>query len=159
MALEIERKFLVTSDAWRAEVSHSEAMQQAYLGGDGVSVRVRIAGERALINIKQNRLGIAREEFEYPVPMADGLRLMELGNGGRLEKIRHYLPQDGLTWEIDEFQGDNLGLVVAEIELTSQEQAFERPAWIGREVTDEVRYYNVALAVRPYRSWSAGSDS
>ena len=158
MALEIERKFLVSSDAWRAEVRHSESMRQAYLGGDGVSVRVRIAGERALINIKQNRLGIAREEFEYPVPMDDGLRLMELGNGGRLEKIRHYIPREGLTWEIDEFQGDNFGLVVAEIELSSTDQDFARPSWLGREVTDEVRYYNVALAVRPYRSWS-GEDS
>lgn len=153
MALEIERKFLLASDAWRAAVERSVPMRQAYLGGTGVSVRIRIAGDRALINIKQNRLGMAREEFEYPVPMDDGLRLTALAGGGRVEKTRHYLHVGGMLWEIDEFEGDNQGLVVAEIELQSADQAFERPDWLGREVTDEERYYNVALSTHPYTQW------
>ncbi|KAA9133263.1 CYTH domain-containing protein [Marinihelvus fidelis] len=154
MALEIERKFLLASDAWRDEVERSVPMHQGYLGGQGVSVRVRIAGDRALINIKQNRLGMAREEFEYPVPMADGLRLMKLAGGGRVEKTRHYVRRDGVLWEIDEFEGDNAGLVVAEIELDDPDQVFVHPDWLGAEVTDEERYYNVALATHPYSQWS-----
>ncbi len=154
MALEIERKFLPASDAWRADVERSVPMRQAYLGGNGVSVRIRIAGDRALINIKQNRLGMAREEFEYPVPMEDGLRLTALAGGGRIEKTRHYLRHGGMLWEIDEFEGDNQGLVVAEIELDAPDQSFERPAWLGEEVTDEERYYNVALSTKPYTQWS-----
>lgn len=153
MALEIERKFLLTSDAWRSRVERAVPMRQAYLGGDGVSVRVRIAGDAALINIKQKRLGLAREEFEYPVPMADGLRLMELAAGGKVEKTRHYVRHGGMLWEIDEFEGDNAGLVVAEIELDAVDQGFQRPPWIGDEVTDVERYYNIALATHPYRDW------
>lgn len=155
MALEIERKYLLSSAQWRDSIERSVPMRQAYLGGEGVSVRVRIAGDTALINIKQNRLGLQREEFEYPVPLEDGLRLFELGNGGRVEKTRHYVHHGGMRWEIDEFGGENEGLIVAEIELEAPDQSFERPPWLGREVTDEVRYYNVALAVRPFRSWES----
>lgn len=154
MALEIERKFLPIDESWRDQVERSVAMHQAYLGGDGVSVRIRIAGDTALINIKQNRLGLAREEFEYPVPMADGLRMMELAGGGSVSKTRHYLRYGGLLWEIDEFSGANAGLIVAEVELESEHQSIERPDWVGREVTDEVRYYNVALAQYPFNSWN-----
>lgn len=155
MALEIERKFLPASDAWRALVERSVPMYQAYLGGAGVSVRVRIAGERALINIKQNRLGLAREEFEYPVPLADGLKMVELAGGGRVEKIRHYLHHAGMLWEIDEFSGDNTGLVVAEVELEAVGQEIDLPPWLGREITDEARYYNVALARQPFKHWKS----
>lgn len=154
MALEIERKFLLSGDGWREAVERSVPMRQAYLGGEGVSVRVRIAGDEALINIKQNRLGMQREEFEYPVPMEDGLRLYALGAGGRIEKTRHHLAWAGQHWEIDEFEGANRGLIVAEIELGSVHESVERPPWLGREVTDEARYYNVALAVHPYAEWS-----
>lgn len=154
MALEIERKFLPMDDSWRMQVERSEAMHQGYLGGDGVSVRVRISDSAALINIKQNRLGLAREEFEYPVPMEDALRLMQLAGGGYVEKTRHYLHHAGMLWEIDEFSGDNAGLVVAEIELESVDQSIELPDWVGTEVTDEVRYYNIALAQQPFSSWS-----
>lgn len=154
MALEIERKFLTSSEAWRQEVERSVSMRQAYLGGNGVSVRVRIAGEQALINIKQHRLGLAREEFEYAVPMADAVRMAALAGGGRVEKTRHYLRYAGMLWEIDEFEGANRGLVVAEIELQSVDQEFALPPWVGVEVTDEARFYNVALAEHPYRTWN-----
>jgi len=153
MAIEIERKFLVEGDDWRDQVSRSVAMQQAYLGGEGVSIRVRITADDALINIKENRLGHAREEFEYPVPLDDAWRLMALARRGRVAKVRHYVEFAGTWWEIDEFQGENDGLVVAEVELDDPRQPFERPAWLGREVTDEERYYNVSLALRPFRSW------
>ena len=153
MALEIERKYLPRDDSWRGQVERSVPMKQAYLGGEGVSIRVRLAGDAATINIKQLRLGKAREEFEYPVPLEDGLRLFELAGGGKVEKTRHYLHHAGLLWEIDEFGGRNAGLVVAEVELDHPDQAVECPRWAGREVTDEDRYYNVALAVRPFDSW------
>lgn len=153
MALEIEHKFLLKNDGWRAEVERSVSMKQAYLGGDGVSIRVRMADESATINIKQMRLGREREEFEYPVPVEDGQRLFELAGGGKVEKTRHYIHFEGMLWEIDEFGGRNQGLVVAEIELERVGQPFALPPWAGREVTDEDRYYNVALAIQPFDTW------
>jgi adenylate cyclase len=153
MALEIERKFLPLDESWRTGVLRSVPMKQAYLGGDGVSIRVRLAGDVATINIKQMRLGREREEFEYPVPLEDGLRLYDLAGGGKVAKIRHYLRHGGLLWEIDEFEERNAGLVVAEVELESVDQAIELPAWAGEEVTDVDRYYNVALALQPFDSW------
>ena len=153
MALEIERKFLPVDDRWRSAVERSVPMKQAYLGGNGVSIRVRLAGDQATINIKQLRLGRAREEFEYPVPLEDGLRLYELAGGGKVAKTRHYLRHSGLLWEIDEFEGRNAGLVVAEVELEATDQAVEIPDWAGEEVTDVDRYYNVALAIAPFDTW------
>lgn len=153
MPIENERKFLLTNDAWRRDVERSQAMKQAYLGGEGVSVRVRIAGERAWLNIKQLRIGASRLEFEYPLPGEEAQQLMELAREGCVEKTRHYLHYADMLWEIDEFEGQNRGLIVAEIELSSVEQAFDRPPWLGREVTDEECYYNVYLANRPYCTW------
>ncbi len=154
MALEIERKFLPKNDRWRDAVERSVPMKQAYLGGDGVSIRVRLAGDGATINIKQLRLGREREEFEYPVPMEDGLRLYALAGGGKVAKTRHYLRHGGMLWEIDEFEERNAGLVVAEIELESVDQSIAMPDWAGEEVTDVDRYYNVALAIAPFDTWS-----
>jgi adenylate cyclase len=128
-------------------------MRQAFLGGDGVSVRVRITGDEARLNIKEMRLGIEREEFDYPLPLPDAERLFALAGGGRIDKTRHYAPAGDLTWEIDEFHGDNAGLVVAEIELPARDTRFDLPGWVGEEVTDDERYYNVALALRPWRAW------
>ncbi len=153
MALEIERKFLLRDERWRERVQRSVPVRQAYLGGEGVSVRARIAGEQATLNIKQARLGRAREEFEYPVPMDDAVRLMALAQNGGIDKTRHFVEHAGHRWEIDEFHGPNEGLVVAEIELRSPDEPFERPSWLGPEVTDEERYYNVTLARRPYCDW------
>lgn len=158
MALEIERKFLLRDDTWRSQVERSLAMRQAYLGGDGVSVRVRFEGDQARLNIKQLRLGSVRDEFEYAIPLVDARRLMELANGGGTEKTRHFVRHAGMLWEIDEFLGDNQGLIVAEIELDSKDQEFEKPPWLGREVTGEERYYNVSLARFPYRQWHTNQD-
>jgi adenylate cyclase len=155
MGIEIERKFLLASDAWRAEVERSEAMDQGYLGGERASVRVRIAGDAACLNIKSKQGGAARLEFEYPLPLADARQLLdELALPGRIAKRRHYVRHGGHLWEIDEFEGDNAGLVVAEIELGSEGEAFVHPPWLGAEVTEDLRYYNAALAQHPYCRWA-----
>jgi adenylate cyclase len=161
MPIEIERKFLVTSDAWRARATRVVEMAQAYLndlatldaGAMNVSVRVRIQGEEAYLNMKSRELGTTRQEFDYPIPVDDARALLRLAVGGRIEKRRHYVEVGGRTFEVDEFLGDNAGLVVAELELEEAGAAFERPEWLGEEVTHEPRYYNLALASRPYRSW------
>jgi adenylate cyclase len=155
MALEIERKFLLLDDGWREEVSRSSELCQGYLSGEGgrASVRVRLHDGRANLNIKAAVVGSARAEYEYPIPYEDGREMLHTLSVGRLEKIRHYIERDGVTWEIDEFLGDNAGLVVAEIELNDAQQAFVRPAWLGREVTAARRYYNHDLALQPYGRW------
>lgn len=158
MPVEIERKFLVVSDAWRRDVSHSQRMAQGYLAGPPASrcsVRIRIAGDEAHLNIKSATPGVERDEFEYPIPLADAEHLLETLAGRRVEKIRHHVPAGPHVFEIDEFLGDNAGLVVAEIELAHADEAFARPAWLGREVTDLARYYNLNLATYPYSDWNA----
>lgn len=162
MAFEIERKFLVTDDAWRAQAHAMVPMMQGYLndlalvdsGAMQASVRVRIAGEAAFLNLKSRELGRSRQEFEYPIPLDDARALLALCVGGVVEKRRHYARHAGLTWEVDEFDGDNAGLVVAEIELDAPDQAFARPPWLGAEATDAPRYYNLALAARPFAHWT-----
>ncbi|MGH8455779.1 MAG: CYTH domain-containing protein [Stenotrophobium sp.] len=155
MAVEIERKFLVTGEAWRAQVVRSVAMHQGYLTGEGglSSVRVRVEGDTARLNIKAAVVGAARAEYEYAMPMADAGEILQTLCVGCLEKTRHYVELDGLTWEVDEFGGANAGLIVAEIELDRPEQEFSRPVWTGREVTHERRYYNHHLALHPYSTW------
>ena len=162
MPLEIERKFLVTGTAWRHAAHTVIPMAQGYLndlatvdsGAMRTSVRVRIAGEEAFLNLKSRELGHTRQEFDYPIPVADARALLALCVGGVIDKRRHLVEHAGHTWEVDEFLGENAGLVVAEIELDSAGEAFERPGWIGVEVTDRPRYYNLALASRPYSQWS-----
>lgn len=159
MAIEIERKFLLASGAWRASVQDSTRMAQAYLAGTGeaaarCSVRVRIAGDAANLNIKSRTLGAMRSEFEYPIPLSDAENLMALASGTVVDKTRHRLWHGGHCWEIDEFHGGNAGLMVAEIELDAVDAPFDRPDWLGREVTDLPRYYNLALSIRPFGSWS-----
>ena len=161
MGIEIERKFLVKDAGWRSSVEMSARMMQGYLndmaamrnGTQKASVRVRIAGESAFLNIKSRELGHTRQEFEYPIPVADAQDLFKLCVGGLIDKTRHYVRHAGFLWEIDAFDGDNAGLVVAEIELPSADTTFDKPDWAGREVTDELRYYNLALAERPYSQW------
>lgn len=157
MALEIERKFLLVSDAWRPEVTRSLAFRQGYLSGDGgrASVRVRLEGDAARLNIKAAVLGRARAEYEYAIPVDEAVEMLGTLCVGRVEKTRHFVERDGLVWEIDEFIGDNAGLIVAEVELLDEHQAITRPEWLGREVTDERRYYNHSLALHPYQSWHA----
>ena len=163
MGIEIERKFLLAGDGWRAAAVKSVRMAQGYIndmaalreGRQNASVRVRIAGDAAFLNLKSRELGSTRQEFDYPIPVADAEALLALCVGGRIDKVRHYVAHAGHTWEVDEFAGENAGLVVAEIELGAVDEAFARPAWLGREVTDELRYYNLALAERPYSRWRA----
>ena len=162
MAIEIERKFLLANDGWRAGIERSEAIAQGYLVGaqalrDGTaraSVRARLAGTQAWLNIKAARLGIERAEFEYPIPVDDARDLLATLCDGVLEKTRHHVRVDGVLFEVDEFAGDNHGLVVAEVELPAVDAPFPRPSWLGREVSALTRYYNVNLIAHPYRQWS-----
>ncbi len=154
MGVEIERKFLVASDAWRPQVRRSEPTRQMYLAShEGCSIRVRIAAGRASLNIKGRTLGARRLEYEYPVPLEDAHSMWDGLGGPSIEKIRHIVEVGGHTWEVDEFGGANAGLVVAEIELSAEDEAFARPEWIGEEITEDFRYYNVCLAERPWGEW------
>lgn len=148
MGREIERKFLVEGDGWRTGVTRSRVFRQGYLAQTPhVSVRVRLGEGEARLTIKGAEAGTSRAEFEYAIPAGDARELLALREGIVIEKTRHDVPAGGDTmWEIDEFAGALAGLVLAEIELADETQAFERPAWLGREVTDDPRYYNAALA-------------
>lgn len=155
MPREIERKFLLKSDAWRSQVRRSREMSQGYLASAGnVSVRVRVAGHEAWLNIKAGGFVASRQEYEYPLPLDEARELLALAEGPLVEKTRHYVEQGALTWEIDEFHGDNAGLVVAELELDSEDADFARPQWLGIEVTELRRYYNVCLVKHPYSAWN-----
>lgn len=154
MGIEIERKFLVTGDGWRQPASAQTRFSQGYLSRDPArTVRVRLAGERAWLTIKGATRGATRAEFEYEIPPADAAQLLAMCDGPVVDKIRHLCVFDGMSWEVDEFLGANAGLVVAEIELQSEDQVFARPSWLGAEVTCDARYVNANLAVRPYSSW------
>ncbi len=155
MASEIERKFLVKSDAWRAEVVESMRIRQGYIVGSQLaSVRVRLSGDRAWLNLKSATVGVSRGEFDYEIPAADGRALLEtLCSKPLIEKTRFFVNHAGHRWEIDVFEGDNAGLVVAEVELQSEDEPVELPPWAGDEVSSDERYYNAVLAQRPYRLW------
>ena len=156
MGIEIERKFLVTGDAWRAAATAHTRFSQGYLSRDPArTVRVRIAGEAAFLTIKGATHGATRAEFEYPLPLADAQQLLAMCDGPVVEKVRHLCPHEGMTWEVDEFLGANAGLVLAEIELDAEGQAFARPAWLSTEVTGDARYVNANLAVNPFSRWSS----
>lgn len=171
MATEIERKFLLEDDGWRAQVTVSTRMAQGYFvdaaalaqGLAGASVRVRVAGDAAWLNIKSVELGIERREFEYAIPLADAEAMLRGLCHGRVEKIRHLVPVEGHTFEIDEFQGDNDGLAVAELELSTADAVFPHPPWLGLEVSHLPRYYNVNLVGHAFCRWSdaerAGEDA
>jgi adenylate cyclase len=155
MPREIERKFLLKNDAWRALAERSRRMTQGYLASGGrVSVRVRVAGDDAWLNMKAGGLVASRQEYEYAIPVDEARELLTLAEGPLIDKTRHYVPHGELEWEIDEFHGDNAGLVVAELELTREGQEFSRPPWLGTEVTELRRYYNVCLVQHPYRAWT-----
>ncbi|HHI77339.1 MAG TPA: CYTH domain-containing protein [Gammaproteobacteria bacterium] len=161
MATEIERKFLVRDDSWREAVERSIPMRQGYLQRDDRrSVRVRIFGDRAHINIKASDDGIHRHEFEYEIPLEDAEALFRhVVEGPVVEKVRHELHYGDHLWEVDEFQGANAPLVLAEIELQHADEPFERPPWLGQEVSSDRRYYNSNLAVHPYGSWGTDADA
>ncbi len=157
MGTEIERKFLVIGTDWRQ--APGRLLCQGYLNRDKQrTVRVRIAGARAWLTIKGVSRGAARAEFEYEIPVPDAEQLLALCDGPVVRKIRHSLEHQGFTWEVDEFLEENEGLVVAEIELQAEDQPFDRPAWLGREVTHDPRYFNANLAAHPYREWRDTED-
>lgn len=155
MAIEIEHKFLLAGDSWRSQIGYSVNYRQGYLSSQAnTSIRVRISDERAWLNIKSAVIGTHRHEYEYEIPLSDADEILtDLCRKPLIEKIRHFVDHEGHTWEIDEFFGDNQGLIVAEIELEAIGQDFSKPSWLGREVTEDVRYYNNNLAVNPYRLW------
>jgi len=153
MGVEIERKFLVNGTAWKQ--SAGVPYRQGYLNRDKHrTVRVRVAGDQAFLTIKGVSVGATRAEFEYPIPVADAESLLALCDGPVIDKVRYVLQHAGTTWEVDEFAGDNAGLVVAEVELTHEDQVFARPDWLGEEVTQDARYFNSSLASYPYCQWS-----
>jgi adenylate cyclase len=155
MATEIERKFLVTGADWKQSAS-GVVYRQGYLSSTKERVvRVRTEGTRGVLTIKGITRGVSRLEFEYEIPRADADRLLdELCERPLIEKTRYRLPAGDVTWEIDEFHGENAGLVVAEVELTGEDQAFERPAWLGEEVSGDPRYFNANLIAHPFRDWA-----
>lgn len=155
MPLEIERKFRVTGDGWREEDSESTRLKQGYLNEPGrCSIRVRLADDYAELNIKAAVIGTARAEYEYRIPVSEAESMLDdFCAHTPIEKIRHRVMHAGHMWEVDEFLGANAGLVVAEIELDDADEVFERPDWLGVEVTDEHRFYNHALANAPFSQW------
>ena len=156
MATEIERKFLVNSDLWRESADSGTRFRQGYLiGAEKASVRVRIEGDKANLNIKSATLGVRRQEYEYAIPLPEAEELLDtLCEQPQIEKTRYHVPVGDHTWEIDVFAGDNAGLVVAEVELEDEAEPFERPEWLGKEVSDDTRYYNVCLTRHPYKDWN-----
>lgn len=155
MATEIERKFLVRDDSWRADAHARVRYEQGYMANtEQCSVRVRIGGGNAYVNIKGSTVGASRLEFEYPVPIDDArVMLRELCLPSVVEKTRHLVSYADREWEVDVFEGDNAGLVVAEIELADASETVSLPPWAGEEVTEDVRYYNSNLASTPFKRW------
>ncbi len=158
MPLEIERKFLVADDSYKALATSCSHIAQGYLCSEhGRTVRVRLRGEQAFLTIKGPSAagGMARYEFEKEITRDEGLSLLRLCEPGIVEKVRWLVPCGRHVFEVDEFKGDNDGLVVAEVELGAVDETYARPAFIGREVTGLERYYNSQLRRRPYKEWSA----
>ncbi|MEI6141238.1 MAG: CYTH domain-containing protein [Mariniphaga sp.] len=153
MGIEIERKFLVSSNEWR-KMGDTVRYSQGYLVSDGYrSVRIRVAGEKAFLTIKGTSKGFSRPEFEYGIPLEEAIEMFKLCSLPIIEKFRTKVLFQGKTWEVDEFQGENKGLIMAEIELKSEEDTFSIPPWIGKEVTGDIRYFNSRLAINPYKNW------
>ena len=159
MGVEIERKFLVRDASWREAVTHSVRYQQGYLSRSRASaIRVRTDGERAYLNIKSTTDGITRLEFEYAIPLADAETLLtRVALRPVIVKTRHHLDFAGRRWEIDVFEAENAGLVVAEVELEAADAPVALPPWAGLEVSSDPRYYNSSLSERPYCEWGESS--
>lgn len=157
MPTEIERKFLVKPGAWTPR-GEGTPFRQGYLSSEKARVvRVRLAGARGFLTVKGPTAGLTRAEFEYEIPPADAAAMLDaLCERPLIEKVRHVERHGGHDWEIDVFLGDNAGLTVAELELSSEDEAFERPAWLGEEVSADHRYANASLVARPYRTWKPG---
>lgn len=155
MGIEIERKFLLKNNDWQSSANGGTAFRQGYLCETGPgSVRVRIEGEKANINIKSATLNMSRLEYEYSLPLEDAQQLLDhVCIKPMIEKTRFHVHYKGKLWEVDVFKGENEGLVVAEIELQHVDEVIELPTWVGEEVTEDKRYYNVCLVNYPYKDW------
>ncbi len=161
MGIEVERKFLVVGDAWRAEVSSATRIVQGYLAQTATAtVRVRVRGDRGYLTVKGASVGIERSEFEYEIPVPDAMAMLDtLAQGPVIDKVRHLVPVGQHTWEVDVFGGANAPLVMAEVELADAAQDFVTPEWAGQEVSEDSRYFNVNLARAPYSTWDPGQRS
>lgn len=157
MAIEIERKYLVDKEKWeRSGKGPKRFYQQGYLLTDPVkTVRVRLSDSEAFITIKGATTGASRAEYEYAIPRQDARELLDNFCSAVITKYRYEVPFDGKLWEVDEFLGANAGLLIAEIELATEEETFALPDWVANEVTGEKQYYNSYLSVHPYKSWNA----
>ena len=155
MAKEIERKFLIEPELWKQlDKPKGQHYNQGYIGGnEDVTIRIRIAEDKGYLTLKGKTVGISRDEFEYEIPHGEAIAMISSFTTSGTEKIRYKITQGDLIWEVDEFLGPNAGLIVAEIELQYEEQAFDRPAWIAEEVTGDHRYFNSNLAANPYCNW------
>jgi len=160
VGFEIERKYRVADESWRAAVDRCRDFAQGYLAnGEACSVRVRLAGDLAWLTVKSASVGMTRLEFEYPIPAEDADRMLSsLCGGSVIRKTRSEVSFAGKLWEIDEFHGENAGLVTAEIELSSEDDAFQCPPWLGEEVTADARYSNASLATHPWCHWGGTSS-
>ena len=155
MAKEIERKFLVAHQAWRESVNTIHVYRQGYLSYDSErTVRVRATEVTGYLTIKGITEGLTRDEFEYEIPLADALALLQLCERPAIERKRYIVPNGAHVWEVDVFEGVNKGLVVAEIELGSEDEAFDKPNWLGNEVSGDRKYSNSALSLHPFKDWS-----
>lgn len=159
MSSEIERKFLVKNDHWRFDENGNPikgvVFRQGYLPvEEGITVRVRLEGEDAKLTIKSKTIGITRQEYEYAIPKQDAEEMLNgLCQKPMVEKVRYCREENGVTWEIDEFSGENDGLIVAEVELSQEDQLLELPDWVDREVSGDARYFNVNLVANPFKCW------
>lgn len=154
MGKEIERKFLISNDSWKTEVSETNYISQGYLNSSkDRTVRVRITNEKAWITIKSKNIGATRSEFEYEIPLEDAKELLTLCEKPLITKHRNIIKHGEHIWELDVFHENNEGLIIAEIELNSEEETFIKPNWAGKEVTNDARYYNSNLAIHPFSEW------
>ncbi|MBE9129687.1 CYTH domain-containing protein [Coleofasciculus sp. LEGE 07081] len=156
MATEIERKFLVKGEQWRDFATEGKVYRQGYIPTENnTTVRVRLVGEQGYLTLKGPRIGVSRSEYEYSIPAQDAREMLDnFCQRPLIEKTRYKIALRGLLWEVDEFVGENEGLILAEVELTDENQAIELPDWIGQDVSDESRYYNANLVQYPYNKWS-----
>ena len=157
MGKEIERKYLVTSRSFKKNASYVQEIRQGYLSIDEQKVvRLRTLDDKGFITIKSKVTDFTRNEFEYEIPKDEAIEMMQTLCPGLLEKTRYVVSFEGMKWEVDEFFNENQGLILAEIELESENQSFEKPSWLGKEVTQDYRYYNAYLSRHPFRKWGSG---
>jgi adenylate cyclase len=154
MGLEIERKFLIKDDSWKDDANKGISIKQGYLNSKAErTVRIRIYGDNGVLTVKAGRKNLSRKEFEYQIPMKDAFDMLNMCEKPIIEKTRFLISKNNSTWEIDVFEGINEGLIVAEIELTSEEESFDSPSWLGEEVSLDSKYYNSSLMTNPYSKW------